>query len=64
MNTISKHKILVVDDTTTNVDIIVDALSNDYDVSVAIDGKIALEIVESHPPHLILLDIMMPGMDG
>jgi len=64
MNTSSKHNILVVDDTAANVDIIVDALSNDHDVSVAMDGESALEIVESNPPHLILLDIMMTGMNG
>ena len=56
--------ILVVDDTETNIDIMVDALSNGYDLAVAMDGKTALEYVEENPPDLILLDVMMPEMDG
>lgn len=59
-----KPTILVVDDTETNIDILVDTLGEDYNISVAMDGKTALEIAESEPPDLILLDIMMPGMDG
>jgi adenylate cyclase len=59
-----KPMVLVVDDTETNIDILVDTLDEDYDVSVAMDGESALEIAESEPPDLILLDIMMPGMDG
>jgi signal transduction histidine kinase len=39
-------------------------LGNEYDISVALDGETALEDIESHPPSLILLDIMMPGIDG
>jgi len=59
-----KANILVVDDTETNIDILVDALDKDYEVSVAMDGLGALEAVAANPPDLILLDIMMPGMDG
>jgi PleD family two-component response regulator len=61
---VTEKNILVVDDTESNVDILVDALSDDYEVSVAMDGESALEIVEEEPPDLILLDIMMPDMDG
>jgi putative two-component system response regulator len=57
-------RILVVDDTETNVDILIEALGNDYDVSVAMDGKQALQLLEKDLPDLILLDILMPGMDG
>lgn len=64
MNDLPKPTVLVVDDTETNVDILVEALSNEYEVSVAIDGESALDIIESEPPDLVLLDIMMPGMDG
>ncbi len=64
VNESPKPTILVVDDTETNIDILVDALEDVYEVSVAMDGESALEIVESNPPDLILLDIMMPGMDG
>lgn len=56
--------ILVVDDIDTNIDILVEILTPEYDVAVAMDGQTALEIVEEEPPDLILLDIMMPDMDG
>jgi putative two-component system response regulator len=61
---ISRSRILVVDDTKTNVDILVEALSDEYDVSVAMDGATALALAEEIRPDLILLDIMMPDMDG
>ncbi len=64
MENLSDCKILVVDDTETNIDILVEFLGEDYDVSVAINGEIALEIVETNKPDLILLDVMMPGIDG
>ena len=56
--------ILVVDDTETNVDILVELLNDLYEVIVAIDGESALEIAHEEDVDLILLDIMMPGMDG
>ncbi|MEO5328628.1 MAG: two-component system response regulator [Magnetococcus sp. THC-1_WYH] len=56
--------LLVVDDTEANIDILVDGLENDYDLSVAMDGPSALEIAQENRPDLILLDIMMPGMSG
>lgn len=61
---VSRSRILVVDDTKINVDILVEALSDEYDVSVAIDGATALTLAEQIRPDLILLDIMMPDMDG
>lgn len=64
MNEVYKEKILVVDDTETNIDILVDILEENYDVSVAMDGEGALELAHSDFPDLILLDIMMPVMDG
>jgi len=64
MKELSDCTVLVVDDTEANVDILVDALGEDYGVSVAMDGRAALEAVEEEPPDLILLDIMMPEMDG
>ncbi len=60
----SKCTVLVVDDSEPNIDILVDALGNDYEVSVAKDGESALRIIEFESPDLILLDIMMPNMDG
>ena len=64
MHTMPKYKILVVDDNAANADVLVDTFSREYEVSVAMDGESALEIVESNPPHLILLDILMPEMGG
>ncbi|MCP4675037.1 MAG: response regulator [Deltaproteobacteria bacterium] len=56
--------VLVVDDTKENVDILVKMLSDEFDVSVAMDGHEALRAVTRVKPDLVLLDIMMPGMDG
>ncbi len=57
-------KILIVDDVETNVDILLGLLNDSYEITVALDGKTALESVQEEPPDLILLDIMMPDMDG
>lgn len=59
----NKQTILIVDDAKENIDILVELLK-EYDLIVALDGKTALEIVEAEDVDLILLDIMMPGMDG
>ena len=67
MNTSSKTMdvILVVDDTPANVKVIMEMLSvNDYKVLVAVDGESALEQISYMKPSLVLLDIMMPGIDG
>ncbi|MBF0226517.1 MAG: two-component system response regulator [Desulfobacterales bacterium] len=56
--------VLVVDDTEANIDVLVNTLEDLYDVRVAMDGETALSDVLEDPPDLILLDIMMPGMDG
>ena len=57
--------ILIVDDLPTNLDVISEALSNEgYKVSIATSGERALQQVDRKPPDLILLDIMMPGIDG
>ena len=61
---LSECTILAVDDTETNIDIIVETLGDDYDLAVAMDGPTALEIAQDSPPDLILLDIMMPEMNG
>jgi putative two-component system response regulator len=64
MEELSERNVLVVDDAEANIDILVEALGSEYEVSVAMDGESALESVESELPDIILLDIMMPGMDG
>jgi DNA-binding response OmpR family regulator len=60
----TKAKILVVDDEKMNIELLKNFLSRDYDVSVAYDGDEALLIVDKDPPDLILLDVMMPKMNG
>jgi cyclic di-GMP phosphodiesterase len=64
MNHFKNCKILLVDDTKTNIDILIQALSDDYKLAVALDGTKAIEIARSSAIDLILLDIMMPEMDG
>lgn len=60
-----KSTILVVDDMPVNVEILSLILTaNHFEVLVAHDGESALAMVESHLPQLILLDVMMPGIDG
>src|SRR5262245_37977638 len=64
MKDLSESRILIVDDTRANLDVLVGALRDRYRLSVAISGEGALRIIRNTPPDLILLDIMMPGMDG
>ena len=59
-----KATVLAVDDTPENLDVVKGILANDYVVKVAINGQMALKIAEKKPPDLVLLDVMMPGMDG
>jgi PAS domain S-box-containing protein len=60
-----RAKILLVDDSITNLRILGEILSPDYDILVSTSGETALEIARgSEPPDLILLDVKMPGMDG
>ncbi len=59
-----KHKILIVDDKPENLSILFTLLNNYYEVFAAENGQIALEIIEENIPDLILLDIIMPVMDG
>jgi len=59
-----KSTLLAVDDTPENLDVVKGILGDDYQVKVAINGHIALKIAQSQAPDLILLDIMMPEIDG
>jgi CheY-like chemotaxis protein len=61
---LSYKSILLVDDAKSNIDLLVGVLGGEYKLVVAMDGESALEIVTDEAPDLILLDIMMPGMDG
>ncbi len=59
------HKVLVVDDEPDIVELLQYNLSKEgYEVKTATDGKKAIEIARDFQPHLILMDIMMPQMDG
>ena len=60
----NRHRILVVDDDKTNLQIIRDVLERSYDLQLAISGEMALRFVSKRKPDLILMDLMMPGMDG
>jgi len=59
-----KYTILAVDDTPENLDVVKGILVPEYTVKVAVNGKMALKIAQTQQPDLILLDIMMPEMDG
>jgi CheY-like chemotaxis protein len=59
-----RAKILVVDDAEVNIDILVEFLGGEYNVDPATDGLQALERVVTEAPDIILLDVIMPGMDG
>ncbi len=59
-----QQKILVVDDEPLNIQVLTGLLKGDYRMMVAKDGQRALKIASSGQPDLILLDIMMPDMDG
>jgi len=62
---LSSMKLLLVDDIPANLNVLVETLKNEgYNLSFATSGEIALTTVEKFKPDLILLDIMMPGIDG
>ncbi|HHE55433.1 MAG TPA: response regulator, partial [Caldithrix abyssi] len=62
---VEKYKILAVDDNPINLKLLSSALINsNYQIFTASSGKEALELVHSVLPDLILLDVMMPDMDG
>ena len=57
--------VMIVDDTPTNLSVLIDYLNNfGFEILVAVDGEGAISSAIAGQPDLILLDIMMPGMDG
>jgi len=61
---LSDNRVLIVDDAKLNIDILVQALRDEYKLSVALDGAAALCSIEKSTPDLVLLDIVMPGLNG
>ncbi len=59
-----RQTVLVVDDTPANLTLLTQVLKADYRVLLAVSGPKALEIARRQPPDLIVLDVMMPEMDG
>lgn len=57
-------RILIVDDETTNLKLLREILHGEYSLAFAKNGLEALRLARSNPPDLVLLDIMMPEMDG
>ena len=61
---IKKQRVLVVDDMPANIKILGQAIRSRHHVTVATNGEQALNLAFNDPPDLILLDILMPDMDG
>lgn len=59
-----RARILIVDDVLVNVKYLLDALKHDYDVSYAVSGEEGIRMARENLPDLVLLDAMMPQMDG
>jgi sigma-B regulation protein RsbU (phosphoserine phosphatase) len=64
MKTLSDCRVLLVDDAKANLDILVEGLKSDHKLSLALNGEMALQVAARTPPDLVLLDIVMPGIDG
>lgn len=60
----TRQSILIVDDDVLSIEFLVDILHQDYTLFIAKDGEAAIHLAALHRPHLILLDIIMPGIDG
>ena len=59
-----KNKILIIDDMVENIEILVGTLEDDYNLFVALDGQTGMDIAMTENPDIILLDVMMPDMNG
>jgi len=64
MKKLADCRVLLVDDAKANLDILVEGLKSDHKLSLALNGEMALQIAARTPPDLVLLDIVMPGLDG
>ena len=61
---VTRYRVLIVDDEPTNLKILANILQDNYDVSAATSGEDALQIAEQMKPDIILLDLIMPDMNG
>lgn len=61
---LTSQTILAVDDTPVNLSLLAELLHESYRVKIATNGTKALELAIANPPDLILLDVMMPGLNG
>ncbi len=59
-----KHTLLIVDDTTSIIQLFHAIMGDEYEVLYATSGEEGIKIAEEYQPDLILLDVMMSGMDG
>jgi putative two-component system response regulator len=64
MSSLSKCRVLLVDDSPANLDVLVETLKDEHILSVATDGPLAITLTRKVRPDIILLDVMMPSMDG
>ena len=64
MESNSRQTVLIVDDMVANIEILNGVLNQDYEVLFATTGTDALEIARAQTPDIILLDFVMPEMDG
>jgi signal transduction histidine kinase len=59
-----RQTVMIVDDTPTNIELLSESLGDDYELIFATSGGDALDLIQADKPDLLLLDVMMPGMDG
>lgn len=60
----SQHRILVVDDQRSNIELVSGIFGDDHEILFALSGERALVVAATENPQVILLDVMMPDMDG
>jgi sigma-B regulation protein RsbU (phosphoserine phosphatase) len=61
---LTRCRVLLVDDVKSNLDALVEALRGHHQLSIALDGESALKSIAHSPPDLVLLDLLMPRLDG